>query len=211
MRGNAVELQHVHVELLTETTCDPHPEAFVGIFHEWIRAAEDDDLLLDVSDYLHLTRNARVLLITYHANLVLTDRDGRWALEYHRKTPLEGTNRDRLWQALRAVLQAARRLEAEPGSGLRFDRHAVQVSVNDRALAPNVETTWRQVRPLLGEFGAALFVSESVELEWNDDRRGTFSVRLASPVPLEDAAALESRPEADREGENMLHAQPKHP
>ena len=75
--------------------------------------------------------------------------DGFLGLLYDRRAVVEGTPQERLRQAARAALHACRLLEEDPalGGDLRFDAGRIQVSVNDRAIAPNTDDTDRALLP----------------------------------------------------------------
>jgi hypothetical protein len=111
-------------------------------------------MLIDVADYGHVAGGPGVLLIALEANYSLDDREGRLGLLYNRKAVLDGTFASRLAQAHHAALAACDRLEKEPefAGKLKFNRNEIEVSVNDRLLAPNTDETWQALEPELTKF-----------------------------------------------------------
>ena len=109
----AVELQHVNVKLLLENPEDLNLDAVITVFHSWIQDQVCEELLLDVADYRHVHHGPGVVLIGHGADYAIDNTDGRLGIRYNRKAPLEGSNQDRLAQAVRAVLAAAERLHQD--------------------------------------------------------------------------------------------------
>jgi hypothetical protein len=111
-------------------------------------------MLIDVADYRHVSAGPGVLLIGHEANYSFDNRENRLGLLYNRKDSLDGTFQARLEQAHRAALEACDRLEQEaPFRGkLKFNRNAIEVSINDRLLAPNNGETWQVLQPELEKF-----------------------------------------------------------
>ncbi len=122
-------------------------------------------MLIDVADYRHVPAGPGVLLIGHEANYSLDNRENRLGLLYNRKAPLDGTLQSRLEQAYGAAFEACSRLEREaPFSGkLMFDRNAMEVSINDRLLAPNTDETWQALRPEFEKFFAGCTIERRGE------------------------------------------------
>src|SRR5450755_4649168 len=59
-----MQLQHVNVKLLIQNPGEASLEPLIPVFHGWIenRAAEDE-LLIDVADYIHVPAGPGVVLI----------------------------------------------------------------------------------------------------------------------------------------------------
>jgi len=80
------------------------------------------------------------------------DQGGRGlGLLYSRRTAMSGSVEEKLRSAVDAALATCRLLEAEPefAGKLTFDAGDLEVSVNDRMLAPNTDETWRALEPVL--------------------------------------------------------------
>jgi hypothetical protein len=115
----------------------------------------DEHLMIDVADYDHVPDGPGTVLVTHEANLYLDHLGGRPGLSYQRKQPLPGPFADRLATVFRYVLQAAARLEENPG--LRFRTDELSVRIADRLLAPNTSETFESVRRDLETFTQNLF------------------------------------------------------
>jgi hypothetical protein len=141
-----MELQHLRLKLFIDTPerADVAPETFIHIFHGWIQDRVCPELLIDVADYSHVHQGPVVLLIGHEADYGIDADEGRLGLYYQRKAPLAGANRDRFQQAYDALISARDRLEADPrfGEMLRFHRGELELSICDRALAPNTPATF---------------------------------------------------------------------
>jgi hypothetical protein len=168
----AIELQHVNVKLLLRHLDQINLDLVIPIFHSWIQDQIYDELLLDVADYRHVHHGPGLMLIGHDADYSIDNTDGLLGIRYNRKTPLAGTNVDRLIQATRSALLACRRLEADTrlDGKLQFNGHDLQLIINDRLLAPNNEPTRQLIAPHVQSFAGKLF-SQSAFSE-NDEEPG---------------------------------------
>jgi hypothetical protein len=175
-----IELQHVNVKLLVKAEEDASLEPLVRVFHGWIQGQVCDELLLDVTDYRHVYAGSGVVLIGHEGNYSLDNTDNRLGVRYNRKTPLEGSNQDRLKQAARAALTACQRLEDDPllEGKIQFNGQDIEVFINDRLLTPNQETTREAVRPDLEAFSQQLFGGSEYSMSFQADPRRVFGVSL---------------------------------
>lgn len=142
-------VQHVNVKVFVDAGSKVNLAEFIGVFHRWIQDGVRPELLIDVADYEHVPSGPGILLIGHQANYSMDNRENRLGLLYNRKDAIDGTFASRLAQALESALAACDLLEKEPlfAGKLKFDRNNLEVSVNDRLLAPNDETTWSGLRP----------------------------------------------------------------
>jgi len=175
-----MELQHFNVKLLVTQAEGVDLELLVPIFHNWIQDKVFDEQLLDIADYRHVHDGPGVILIGLEGDYSVDYTDGRLGVRYNRKAGLEGSNRDRLTQAASAVLSACQRLEAEASLGgkFRFNGQDVEVFVNDRLLAPNIEATRTAVQPEFKNFFDDLFRGAEYSLSFNSDPRRLFTVSV---------------------------------
>jgi hypothetical protein len=148
-------------------------DAVIPVFHSWIQGQVFDEVLLDVTDYRHVHHGPGIVLIGHEADYSLDNTDGRLGIRYNRKAVLLRTNQDRLRQATAAALSAALRLEEDAAINqkLRFNGRDIQIWINDRALAPNVEQTRTAVDTDLRTFFDKLYGTEQYSLHPNDDSR----------------------------------------
>lgn len=177
-----MELQHVNVKLLVQNPEEVDLEPLIPIFHSWIQAQVSEELLLDVADYRHVAEGPGVVLIGHQANYSVENTDNRLGVRYNRKAALDGSNQDRLRQAVRSALSACQRLESEPGLNgkLRFNGQEMELFINDRLLAPNRDETREAVEPELRAFLQKLFGGSEYALRYNSDPRRLFSVFVTS-------------------------------
>ena len=188
-----MELQHVNVKLLVENPGEVDLEPLIPIFHRWIQDQVCEELLLDVADYRHVEAGPGVVLIGHQANYSVDNADERLGIRYNRKAALEGSNQDRLKQATRAALTACQRLESEPSLNgrLRFNGRELELFINDRLLAPNLEATRAAAESDFQTFFQKLFGGNDFCLSYgNGDPRRLFSVSVRTPRPFNAADLL---------------------
>ena len=138
-----MELQHLNVKLVVKEPEEAALEPLIPLFHNWIEKQELEELLLDVADYRHVHAGPGVVLVGHQANYSVDHTDERWGVRYNRKAVVNGSNQDRLRQAMHAAATACQRLETEPRlkGKIRFDGQQMEFFVNDRLLAPHSDST----------------------------------------------------------------------
>ncbi len=189
-----MELQHVNVKLFLKDPETVDLESLIPVFHEWIQSQSGNDLLLDVADYRHVRSGPGMVLIGHEGNYSLDNAGGRLGVRYNRKTALEGSNQDRLVQAMQTALEACRRLEAEPSldGKIQFNGHEIEVTINDRLLAPNREETRSAAEPELRMLFEALFGEADFTTTYAQDPRSLFSVRVRTVRDFDTAELLDN-------------------
>ncbi len=143
-------MQHFKVKLFATAQDAPVHEA-IAVFHRWIQESALNETLIDVADYLHVPQGPGIILVAHEGIYSLDTENGRLGLTYTRRTALDGTDEERLRQAVEAVGRAAELLESSPEfhGKLAFDRGQWEVAANDRLLAPNTPETFEKLRPAL--------------------------------------------------------------
>jgi hypothetical protein len=187
-----MELQHVNVKLLVRNPQEVDLERLIPVFHTWIQNQVCPELLLDVADYRHVPAGPVVVLIGHEANYSLDNTGDRLGVRYNRKAVLEGTNQDRLAQAMQAALAACQWLEADPGLGgkIGFGGREIEVFINDRLLAPNTEEARAAADPEFRTFFSRLLGNCEFDLAYGRDPRSLFSVRVTISRPVHTAELL---------------------
>lgn len=155
-------------------------EDFVDEFHAWIRHGKiEDDLAIDVADYVHVPNGPGVLLVCHQGHLVVEHKHGRWALVYNRK---RGGDKDSLQQTLRTPLQRLVRAAAwiEGASGklqgrVQFLTQELVLRVQNRLLAPNTDHVFAQWQPAVTELLTPLY-QDAPQLQRVGDSRELFTV-----------------------------------
>ncbi len=177
-----MKLQHVNVKLLFKDDGGIDLEPLIPVFHGWIQEQGWEELLLDVADYRHVYAGPGVMLIGHEANYSVDNAGNRPGVRYNRKAALEGSNQDRLKQAAIAALKACRRFESDPrlDSKFCFNGQEIEISINDRLLAPNKPETREAIQPELDALLSKLFAGGDYSLSYQDSPRDLFSVSVKS-------------------------------
>jgi hypothetical protein len=145
-----------------------------AVFQRWIRENVAEELLIDVADYRHVPAGPGVVLVGHEANYSLDNGASRLGLLYNRKAPIEASAAENVAQALRAALAACRRLQEEPEfeGGLRFGpAHEIEITINDRALAPNTDEAFASLQPAIETALRAAYGAVEFQLERLGDAR----------------------------------------
>lgn len=171
-----MNLQHINIKFYLENPETVNLAEYGTIFNSWIQGHRLEELLVDVADYLHVHHGPGIMLIGHEADYSLDHRAGRLGLLYNRKEQLNGTTLEKLAQAARAALTAAKILEQE--NGLKFSGSEVQVIVNDRLLVPNTADSFEALEPDLQAFFTALYDGAEYELEHLVNPRERFTVNV---------------------------------
>jgi hypothetical protein len=177
---------------------DPaHPvalEAFIPVFHRWIKDHVLPELSIDVANYAHVPKGPGVVLIGHDCDYFIDEAGGRLGLLHNRKRGAIAPE-GRLEDLFRRTLHAAALLQKDPtlsGAGLRFSPGELLFRINDRLAAPATDETFAAVRPELEALARRLF-DAPFELTRLGDARSLFTVRLVSPKQTADLATLLDR------------------
>jgi hypothetical protein len=182
-----MELQHVNVKLYLRNPQAVKLEALVPVFHGWIQSKVCEELMIDVADYRHVHAGPGVVLVGHQADYSVDNTDNRLGVRYNRKATLEGSNRDRFSQALRATVRACQRLEADEklSGSLRVNRQEMKLFVNDRMLAPNSGRLTDSVQGELRDFFASIVGGGDFEMKFDTNPRSLYGVEVRTAKPLE--------------------------
>ena len=175
-----MDIQHFRVKLFATPESHPRLSYAIPVFHRWIQQNRVPETAIDVSDYEHVPAGPGVILVCHDAIYGLDQGQDKLGLVYNRRTVLDGSLEDRLQQAVDAAGSAAALLEQEPefAGNLRFDRHRWEVSVNDRALAPNTDATWAILAPVIHAVFDRMIGAGKYSLERNTDPRELLRVSV---------------------------------
>lgn len=164
-------------------------EAFIPIFHAWIRDHRlGDQVLIDVADYRHVHDGPGVMLIGHDGVWSVGRAGGRLGLSYARKRDPIGDAAARLEEAFREALGAALALEGESALAgrLRFRTDEVQVRILSRLVATNTPEIFAAFEPTIRTFLNRLYGDAEFTIERaDDDPRAPFGVdvRIAGAPP----------------------------
>jgi hypothetical protein len=170
-----VQIDHVGVKIFARDGARVHWPDLIPVFHRWIQRQTFPEMLpIDVADYAHVPAGPGVLLIGHHGDVALDNRANRLGVAYRRKTAMDGTFSGKLKHAHACALAAARQLESEPElrGNIEFDDSDLEITINDRLIAPNTPETWESVRSDIEQaFPGAHF-------DWNNNPKELFRVRV---------------------------------
>jgi len=153
-------------------------EHFIPALHRWIREQVLDELMIDVADYGHVKDGPGVLLVGHASDYCWEQSEGRPGVSYTRKRDAPPPA-ERLADALRRALNAARLLEREPGlEGLRFKTDELLVQALDRLHAPADAAGFAELKAELEPLVARLFPGASVGIEREGEARDPLSARI---------------------------------
>jgi hypothetical protein len=145
----------------------------VNLFHRWVAKQSMPEMLVDVAELLHVPHGPGVIAVGHEADYALDHTDGRWGVLHRRKTPLAGSNADRVVQTLKAAAAAAALIEEEFKGQITVSRRDFELIVNDRALAPNTPATFAAAKADL-EAGVKAWLGHgnfTLTLQGGDPRR----------------------------------------
>ena len=165
-------------------------EAFIKVFHRWIKERVLPELVIDVANYAHVPKGPGVVLIGHGSDYFLDQGEGRPGLLHNRKRAGFAAG-ERLGDLARRTLHAAALLEREPAFGgkLRFATGELLFRINDRLLAPNTPETFARIKPELEALAGALY-GTGFTLAPAGGPRDLFRVRITSASPPALAAML---------------------
>jgi hypothetical protein len=167
------------------------PEAFIPVFHRWIKDRLLPELIIDVANYVHVPEGPGVVLIGHGSDYFMDQGEGRLGLLHNRKRA--GLPPDeRLGDLARRTLHVAALLEKDAAlSGkLRFATHELLFRVNDRLAAPNDDATFASVRSEIEALAKRLFAGP-VEIARVGGPKELFSVRVTGQAGASVATLLE--------------------
>jgi hypothetical protein len=152
----------------------------VRVFHRWIKERVLPEQLIDVADYSHVHHGPRVALIGHGCDHYLDDSEGRPGLLYFRKRSAPPPH-ERLADAFRRCLTAARLLENDPGFDAppKFSTGELRLRVVDRLQAPNTDAGFEPQRELFEHFLAELY-RKPVQIVREGSEREPLSLRIQS-------------------------------
>jgi hypothetical protein len=154
------------------------PEAFIPVFHRWIKDHVLPELTIDVANYGHVPEGPGVVMIGHGSDYFMDEGEGRLGLLHNRKRsgPAPG---ERLTDLARRTLHAATLLEKDPTltGKLQFATNELLFRVNDRLAAPNTDATFAALKGELEALGKQLF-GGAVELQRVGGPKELFAVRL---------------------------------
>lgn len=155
-------------------------EAFVPVFHEWIRTKKLPELMIDVAPYDHVPSGPGILFVGHGSDYYIDEGKGRMGLLYSRKREAPAPS-ERLRDSFRRAVNVAAGLQAEASLGVNFATDEILFRVNDRLGAPSTQATLDAMKGELTSFFTEA-LGGPVELKLASEPRELFavSVKLAA-------------------------------
>jgi hypothetical protein len=169
-----------------------HAEAFVPVFHGWIKEHVLPELLIDVASYAHVPEGPSVALIGHGSDYFLDEGGGRLGLVHSRKRSGFGPS-ERLGDLARRTFHAAALLEASAPSAsgrLHFATNELQLKLNDRLSAPATDATFAAIRPEVESFATTLF-GPGADVTRVGTPKDLLTLRIVAPTNVSLATLLE--------------------
>jgi hypothetical protein len=185
--------EKLQLKLFTDRASGISPEAFVIVFHNWIKKKLLPELMIDVANYAHVPKGPGVALIGHGNDYFIDEGEGRLGLLYSRKRGAPEPEQ-RLADAFRRTLHAASLIEndatlATGGAKVRFRTDEVQLRINDRLAAPNDDATFAALKPELDGFCRELF-GVPCDITRTGGPKSLFTVKIATGVKTDVATLL---------------------
>lgn len=179
-----MNLQHIAFKIFVDGTLTADWEQFINVFHRWVADQSMPEMMIDVADYRHVPNGPGVVMVGHAADYYMDNTAGRPGLRYVCKSERGGSNIDRVQQAFAAVASACARMEAEI-PGLKFSRTDFEITINDRAIAPNNDTTREHLSSALPEILEQVFGFGDNVVECQKDPRKLAGAAIKVSVPIE--------------------------
>ena len=180
-----MDLQHIAIKVFVDGDLTVDWEQFINVFHEWTAEQSMPEMMIDVADYRHVPNGPGVVLVGHDADYYMDNTDGQPGLRYVSKAKQNLDNAAQVKQAFDRVASACARLEAKL-EGLKFSRTDVEVTINDRAIAPNNDSTRAMLsNELPGLLETAIgHAPAKVTVQQEDRKLAGARVHFSEPVEL---------------------------
>jgi len=174
-------LQKINIKLFAEASSDLDYDFLLAVFGRWRLDLERDEIM-DLADYGHIDQGPTCLIVGHRYHFGVDLAGGRPGLFLSTRKGLSGAPVVRVIQALTLLVEHSKRLAAEPdfpGHAFRPKCGELEVTLNDRLLAPNNEATDAEWRPGLDEALAKVYGAgkATVEREGRPEMRASYRVR----------------------------------
>jgi hypothetical protein len=170
------------VQIKLFASVEAHVEAYLPVFHRWIRENVLNELLIDVVDYSHVANGPELVLLGHASDYMLDRADGRLGLLYASKRE-PATDEGSFLPALRRAVRAARLLSQEPSvkAPFSFRTDTLLLRIADRLNAPNTDETFSRIEPALRSALASVYGDISARIVRVGEPRDLFSVEVSVP------------------------------
>ena len=184
-----MDLQRIHIKILTDAPASLNLSPLVEIFSRWRTDKNHPAGWVDMADYAHVPRGPGIVLAGLRANFSFDMADPAPGILYVARRGLPGSPAERVAAALKAALELSKRLVAEkevpPGVHLRTE--AFELSFPDRLETPPTLATHQELRPAVEQALNRLFGAGAYELALTADSAESlrYSIRAHQAAPLD--------------------------
>jgi len=153
VRMPLIDLQRIHLKILTDAPADLDLNPFLDIFGRWRHEKDHPAGWVDLADYAHVPRGMGIVLAGFQANFAfdMADDGGRSApgILYAARKGLAGTHAERIATVLKSGFDLSRRLIAEKEFPQRVHLRtdALEIRFADRLVTPNTKETYEALCP----------------------------------------------------------------
>lgn len=179
-----MNLEHARIKIFIEGELNVNLEKVAETFHGWVAQQTLPELLIDVVDYRHVPQGPGIVLVGHEADYGLDNIGDRYGLIYNRKNALDCSNEDKLLQAAKSAAKVCSLLEAEFES-LRFSRSEFELTINDRAIAPNTGETKAACEPIFSDFITNKLGVADFTVDYDREPRATFGATVKLSADLD--------------------------
>jgi hypothetical protein len=184
-----MELQRIHIKILTDAPARLNLEPFLAIFGRWRGDKRHAAGWVDLADYAHVPRGAGVVLVGFNANFAFDMAGPAPGILFAAKKGLIGTHAERIALTLRSGLELSRRLIAEPEfpKSVHLRLNAFEMQFPDRLETPNTPATDQELRPAVAQISDRTFGVSGYDIVPQADQKQAFgySIRVRKPESLD--------------------------
>ena len=179
-----MDLQHIAFKILVDGELSVEWEQFIHVFHDWVAKQSMPEMVIDVADYRHVPNGPGVVMVGHEADYYMDNTQGKPGLRYVCKVAKDTDAAGQISEAFSRASAACARLESEI-PGLQFSRTEFELTINDRAIAPNNDATRSALEAELPSILAQVLAASSlIELETDPRKLAGCRITTATPVEL---------------------------
>ena len=184
-----MDLQRIHIKLLSDAPATLSLAPFIAIFGRWRGEKDHPSGWVDLADYAHVPRGPGIVLVGFRANFAFDMADPAPGTLYAAKKGLSGAHAERITAALKSCLELSQRLVAEKEfpPGVHLNTAAWEIHFTDRLETPHAPAAVGELRPAVEQALNRLLGPGGYELLPQSDpsQAPGFAVRAKCTAPLD--------------------------
>jgi len=189
VRARLIDLQRIHIKILTDAPPTLPLDPFIEIFGRWRANKNHPAGWVDLADYAHVPRGMGIVLVGFQANFAFDMSGPAPGLLYAAKKGHAGTHRERIAAAIKSCLDLSERLVAEKAfpQTVHLRTEALEIHFPDRLVTPNTEETDAELRPAVEAVIGKLYGTSGATLTPQKDAGQAYgiSIRAKNAEPLD--------------------------